>query len=98
MYVCMYTDIHTDIVERYQLNLVVRVCNNLMHAVQALKDIAHTLGKKDWNFSVDPCSGEEGWAEIPEENAVTCNCSFSNGTVCHVFRMYVHFYVPISIS
>ncbi|KAK9199216.1 hypothetical protein WN944_014404 [Citrus x changshan-huyou] len=55
--------------------------------VQALKDIANTLGKKDWNFSVDPCSGEEGWAEIPEENAVTCNCSFSNGTVCHVFRI-----------
>ncbi|KAH9723417.1 putative leucine-rich repeat receptor-like serine/threonine-protein kinase [Citrus sinensis] len=78
---------HTDIVERYQLNLAVRVCNNLMHAVQALKDIANTLGKKDWNFSVDPCSGEEGWAEIPEENAVTCNCSFSNGTVCHVFRI-----------
>ncbi|KAH9779317.1 putative leucine-rich repeat receptor-like serine/threonine-protein kinase [Citrus sinensis] len=77
----------TDIVERYQLNLAVRVCNNLMHAVQALKDIANTLGKKDWNFSVDPCSGEEGWAEIPEENAVTCNCSFSNGTVCHVFRI-----------
>ncbi|KAH9779314.1 putative leucine-rich repeat receptor-like serine/threonine-protein kinase [Citrus sinensis] len=69
------------------LNLAVRVCNNLMHAVQALKDIANTLGKKDWNFSVDPCSGEEGWAEIPEENAVTCNCSFSNGTVCHVFRI-----------
>ncbi|KAL9438025.1 hypothetical protein AB3S75_023817 [Citrus x aurantiifolia] len=60
--------------------------------VQALKDIANTLGKKDWNFSVDPCSGEEGWAEIPEENAVTCNCSFSNGTVCHVFRLYVHLY------
>ncbi|KAH9779336.1 putative leucine-rich repeat receptor-like serine/threonine-protein kinase [Citrus sinensis] len=83
----MYTDIQTDIVERYQLNLAVRVCNNLMHAVQALKDIANTLGKKDWNFSVDPCSGEEGWAEIPEENAVTCNCSFSNGTVCYVFRI-----------
>ncbi|KAH9779348.1 putative leucine-rich repeat receptor-like serine/threonine-protein kinase [Citrus sinensis] len=68
-------------------NEAVRVCNNLMHAVQALKDIANTLGKKDWNFSVDPCSGEEGWAEIPEENAVTCNCSFSNGTVCYVFRI-----------
>ncbi|KAH9779343.1 putative leucine-rich repeat receptor-like serine/threonine-protein kinase [Citrus sinensis] len=59
--------------------------------VQALKDIANTLGKKDWNFSVDPCSGEEGWAEIPEENAVTCNCSFSNGTVCYVFRMTVQY-------
>ncbi|KAK8622618.1 hypothetical protein V6N13_117527 [Hibiscus sabdariffa] len=56
--------------------------------VQYLKDIGETLGKKDWNFRVDPCSGEEGWA-MPNalkgfENAVTCNCSFSNGTVCHV--------------
>ncbi|XP_039022933.1 probable leucine-rich repeat receptor-like serine/threonine-protein kinase At3g14840 [Hibiscus syriacus] len=58
--------------------------------VQHLKDIGKTLGKKDWNFSVDPCSGEEGWATPNAlkgfENAVTCNCSFPNGndTVCHV--------------
>ncbi|KAE8703325.1 Protein transport protein Sec61 subunit alpha [Hibiscus syriacus] len=58
--------------------------------VQYLKDIGKTLGKKDWNFSVDPCSGEEGWATPNAlkafENAVTCNCSFPNGndTVCHV--------------
>ncbi|KAL4312993.1 hypothetical protein GQ457_01G003560 [Hibiscus cannabinus] len=56
--------------------------------VQYLKDIGETLGKKDWNFRVDPCSGEEGWATPNAlkgfENAVTCNCSFSNGTVCHV--------------
>ncbi|XWS27389.1 hypothetical protein CRYUN_Cryun26dG0111000 [Craigia yunnanensis] len=54
--------------------------------VQYLKDIATTLGKRDWNFSVDPCSGEEGWATPNPvkgfENAVTCDCSFS--TVCHV--------------
>ncbi|XP_017641966.1 probable leucine-rich repeat receptor-like serine/threonine-protein kinase At3g14840 isoform X1 [Gossypium arboreum] len=56
--------------------------------VQYLKDIAKTLGKKDWNFNVDPCSGEEGWATPNaakgSENAVTCNCTVSNDTVCHV--------------
>ncbi|XVE63321.1 hypothetical protein DITRI_Ditri07aG0010700 [Diplodiscus trichospermus] len=55
--------------------------------VQCLKDIAKTLEKTDWNFSVDPCSGEKGWDRSHVkglENAVTCNCSFSNGTVCHV--------------
>ncbi|KAK8706328.1 hypothetical protein V6N13_049897 [Hibiscus sabdariffa] len=60
------------------------------YEVQYLKDIGKTLGKKDWNFSVDPCSGEEGWVTANPvkglENSVTCNCSFSdgNGTVCHV--------------
>ncbi|EOY13460.1 Leucine-rich repeat transmembrane protein kinase [Theobroma cacao] len=56
--------------------------------VQYLRDIAKTLGKTNWNFSVDPCSGEEGWATANPvkgfENAVTCNCSFSNASVCHV--------------
>ncbi|XP_022717350.1 probable leucine-rich repeat receptor-like serine/threonine-protein kinase At3g14840 isoform X2 [Durio zibethinus] len=59
--------------------------------VECLKDTAKTLGKKDWNFSVDPCSGEEGWATPNPlkgfENAVTCNCSFSNATVCHVISI-----------
>ncbi|XVE63320.1 hypothetical protein DITRI_Ditri07aG0010600 [Diplodiscus trichospermus] len=58
------------------------------YEVQYLNDIAKTLGKRDWNFSVDPCSGKEGWTTPNPvkgfENAVTCNCSFSNGTVCHV--------------
>ncbi|KAG9448163.1 hypothetical protein H6P81_014291 [Aristolochia fimbriata] len=56
--------------------------------VEALKQIANTLGKKDWDFSVDPCSGEAGWATVgPKkgfENAVTCNCTYKNNTVCHV--------------
>ncbi|KAK8648293.1 hypothetical protein V6N13_129051 [Hibiscus sabdariffa] len=60
------------------------------YEVQYLKDIGKTLGKKDWNFSVDPCGGEEGWVTANPvkglENSVTCNCSFSDGndTVCHV--------------
>ncbi|KAF9666672.1 hypothetical protein SADUNF_Sadunf16G0253100 [Salix dunnii] len=55
--------------------------------VKALRDIAKTLGKTDWNFSADPCGGQWGWAnpnaEDGSENAVSCNCTFSNGTICH---------------
>ncbi|KAH9779298.1 putative leucine-rich repeat receptor-like serine/threonine-protein kinase [Citrus sinensis] len=63
--------------------------------VEALKDIAKTLGKRNWNFSVDPCSGKEGWADQNPvkgfENAVTCNCSFSNGTICHVVSIAIEY-------
>ena len=72
-----------------------------MYVVQALKDIAKTLGKKDWNFSADPCSGSEyGWitpAGKYSANNVTCgNCTISDATnatstdqICHVVSMYV---------
>ncbi|KAL2667824.1 hypothetical protein AAZV13_01G090500 [Glycine max] len=50
--------------------------------VQALRDIAHTIGKKNWNYSVDPCTGKSNW-NSSEKNVVTCNCSFVNHT-CHV--------------
>ncbi|GLT50960.1 hypothetical protein SLA2020_244120 [Shorea laevis] len=49
----------------------------------ALRDIAKTLGKTDWDFSVDPCSGKYGWVSpedtVTEEfkNSVAC----SNGTI-----------------
>ncbi|PIA33872.1 hypothetical protein AQUCO_03900015v1 [Aquilegia coerulea] len=58
--------------------------------VAGLREIASTLGKTNWNFSVDPCSGGSGWVTSPQvrgaENAVTCNCSYivNNNTVCHV--------------
>ncbi|KAJ7981874.1 LRR receptor-like kinase [Quillaja saponaria] len=56
--------------------------------VQALQDIAKALGKKDWDFNIDPCSKQHPWffsnASKGPENAVTCNCTFANGTVCHV--------------
>ncbi|KAJ4981653.1 hypothetical protein NE237_032490 [Protea cynaroides] len=58
--------------------------------VDALRQIAKKLGKTNWNFSTDPCSGESGWVTLNPakgfENAVTCNCS-SNGTVCHVITI-----------
>ncbi|KAK7324501.1 hypothetical protein VNO77_28101 [Canavalia gladiata] len=56
--------------------------------VQVMKEIAKTLGKKDWDFSVDPCSGEGNWNSSLQvrgfENGVTCHCSFVNATVCHI--------------
>ncbi|KAB5521352.1 hypothetical protein DKX38_025671 [Salix brachista] len=56
--------------------------------VKALRDIAKTLGKTNWNFGADPCGGQSGWAnpnaEKGSENALSCNCTFSNGTICHV--------------
>ncbi|KAK4796971.1 hypothetical protein SAY86_029297 [Trapa natans] len=55
--------------------------------VQALKEIGQTLGKADWNFSVDPCSGQNSWGIAGSENTVTCNCSYSNNTVCHVISI-----------
>ncbi|KAJ6301650.1 hypothetical protein OIU77_015875 [Salix suchowensis] len=59
--------------------------------VKALRDIAKTLGKTGWNFSANPCGGQWGWAnpkaEEGSENAVSCNCTFSNGTICHVTSM-----------
>ncbi|KAL3849317.1 hypothetical protein ACJIZ3_011199 [Penstemon smallii] len=59
--------------------------------VASLRVIARTLGKTDWNFNVDPCSGLSGWANPNAtkglENAVTCNCTFVNNTVCHVVRI-----------
>ncbi|KAK7335239.1 hypothetical protein VNO80_27016 [Phaseolus coccineus] len=57
--------------------------------VQVMKEIAKTVGKKDWDFSVDPCSGERNWFVKVKgfENAVTCNCHFANATICHVVSM-----------
>ncbi|XP_043702282.1 probable LRR receptor-like serine/threonine-protein kinase At1g07650 [Telopea speciosissima] len=56
--------------------------------VDALQQIAKTMGQNGWNFSVDPCSGEYNWVTpypvIGYENNLTCDCHFKNYTVCHV--------------
>ncbi|CAH2061543.1 unnamed protein product, partial [Thlaspi arvense] len=55
---------------------------------EALRTIASTLKKTTWNFSLNPCEGVGGWRNPNpiegSEDAVTCDCSFLNGTVCHV--------------
>uniref|UniRef100_A0A9I9DZK6 non-specific serine/threonine protein kinase n=1 Tax=Cucumis melo TaxID=3656 RepID=A0A9I9DZK6_CUCME len=66
------------------------------HEVEALKEIGKSLGKRDWNFSVDPCNGSHGWISQPNqipynvagfENNLTCDCTFLNATVCHVISI-----------
>ncbi|KAG6393833.1 hypothetical protein SASPL_144407 [Salvia splendens] len=56
--------------------------------LESLRVIAGRLGKGDWDFDVDPCSGLSGWATRNPvqgfENAVTCDCGFGNSTTCHV--------------
>ncbi|KAI4333052.1 hypothetical protein L6164_017906 [Bauhinia variegata] len=62
--------------------------------VLALRDMAKTLGKNDWDFAVDPCSESYSWV-TPEtapgnENSVTCgNCFPINVTnqICHVISI-----------
>lgn len=56
--------------------------------VKALKEIAKKLGKRDWDFSKDPCSGEGNWSTAVTvkgiESSVACDCSFNNNSTCHI--------------
>ncbi|KAK4576709.1 hypothetical protein RGQ29_027314 [Quercus rubra] len=56
--------------------------------IQALRDIAKTLGKTDWNFNEDPCSARSVWAKDLEKDAVNCSCNITNTIGCHVVSMY----------
>ncbi|XP_019193820.1 PREDICTED: probable leucine-rich repeat receptor-like serine/threonine-protein kinase At3g14840 [Ipomoea nil] len=57
--------------------------------VAALRQIGKTLGKTDWDFNVDPCSGDPSWVSPnPTKEkmiAVTCDCS--DNTTCHVISI-----------
>ncbi|GMY37740.1 probable LRR receptor-like serine/threonine-protein kinase At1g07650 isoform X2 [Fagus crenata] len=60
--------------------------------VKALREIAAQVGKKDWNFKVDPCINESSWATSPSKlrpfynNSIICNCSHG---VCHVVHLFL---------
>ncbi|XP_021802206.1 probable leucine-rich repeat receptor-like serine/threonine-protein kinase At3g14840 isoform X1 [Prunus avium] len=59
--------------------------------VEALNETATQVGKKDWNFSIDPCSNDKNWntqsADLSlYENSLICNCSNPDG-FCHVVRI-----------
>jgi hypothetical protein len=62
--------------------------------VKALKEIGNKIGKKDWDFGLDPCSGKGKWniSESPNrkgfESSVICDCSFNQNSSCHVVSMY----------
>ena len=61
-------------------------------AVKALKEIGSKIGKKDWNFGVDPCSGKGNW-NVPDArkafvmSSMICDCSFNHNSSCHVVSM-----------
>jgi len=61
--------------------------------VRALKEIGKKLGKKDWDFNKDPCSGEGTWIVTTYttkgfESNITCDCSFlPQNSSCHVIRI-----------
>ncbi|AAF75091.1 F24B9.27 [Arabidopsis thaliana] len=71
--------------------------NNKLHEaeVRALKEIGKKLGKKDWDFNKDPCSGEGTWIVTTYttkgfESNITCDCSFlPQNSSCHVIRIVV---------
>ncbi|KAI3764516.1 hypothetical protein L2E82_14526 [Cichorium intybus] len=60
--------------------------------LNALREIAKELGKKDWNFDLNPCDGDPSWNSSLEgqnpqfNNSVVCDCSYPGG-VCHVIHI-----------
>nr|GLL45899.1 probable leucine-rich repeat receptor-like serine/threonine-protein kinase At3g14840 [Ipomoea trifida] len=63
-----------------------------IRSVNALKEIAEEMGKKDWDFRLNPCDNNSNWTTPDREdmplytNTLTCNCSFPAG-ICHVQSM-----------
>ncbi|KAF9621299.1 hypothetical protein IFM89_019385 [Coptis chinensis] len=61
--------------------------------VNALKAIATKLGKRGWDFTVDPCSNKGNWTPItiPKgfENLIECDCSFKKNSTCHVTKIWL---------
>ncbi|XP_019190162.1 PREDICTED: probable LRR receptor-like serine/threonine-protein kinase At1g07650 isoform X1 [Ipomoea nil] len=60
--------------------------------LNALKEIANQVGKKDWDFSLNPCGNNSNWL-APQSidtplytNNLTCDCNFPAG-ICHVQRI-----------
>ncbi|XP_026655880.2 probable LRR receptor-like serine/threonine-protein kinase At1g07650 isoform X2 [Phoenix dactylifera] len=58
--------------------------------VNALRRIAKQLRKTNWDFGVDPCSGEGNWS-VPDapkvlESDVVCDCSLHKSQ-CHIISL-----------
>ncbi|KAH6788742.1 hypothetical protein C2S51_003748 [Perilla frutescens var. frutescens] len=55
--------------------------------LESLSVAASTLGKTNWSFDgddVNPCNEQPPWLIDKEKNAILCDCSYQNNTVCHV--------------
>lgn len=62
--------------------------------VDALKQIASTLGATSWKFNGDSCQIVSVVPEPPKrvETDINCDCSFENNTVCHIIRIVLKRY------
>ncbi|XP_030520422.1 probable LRR receptor-like serine/threonine-protein kinase At1g07650 isoform X2 [Rhodamnia argentea] len=92
-----------SLVELYLLSTSAILDAAKLHAteVTALREIGRKLGKTDWNFEEDPCSGRGNWAQALDDadgeggsgaktglkSNVTCDCSFNHSTTCHVITI-----------
>ncbi|KAK9269064.1 hypothetical protein L1049_000832 [Liquidambar formosana] len=59
--------------------------------VEALREIEKSLGTAVGNLSTNPCNGQWGLGMQNlvkgVQNGVTCDCSFTNNTLCHVISI-----------
>ncbi|XP_057494278.1 probable LRR receptor-like serine/threonine-protein kinase RFK1 isoform X1 [Actinidia eriantha] len=64
--------------------------------VDALRQIATTMGAKYWQFNNDLCQVEKVGITPEEpsgaENSVKCDCNIGNGTYCHVVKIVLKRY------
>nr|GMD01708.1 probable leucine-rich repeat receptor-like serine/threonine-protein kinase At3g14840 [Ipomoea batatas] len=88
----MYTILIPIILFFYPIFLEAQSGHLPQHELNALKEIADEVGKKDWDFRLNPCENNSNWL-TPERkdmpaynNTLTCNCSFPAG-ICHVQSM-----------
>lgn len=62
-----------------------------------MKVIANKIGKTDWGFQKDPCSGQGNWVSPIDDyygltisSSVYCVCQVTaNVSTCHIDYMYV---------
>lgn len=71
------------------------------HLVDALQQIATSMGAIYWEFNSDSCQVEAVGltAEAPwgSESSVQCQCNIVNDTYCHVDKMY-SFYTYVALK
>ncbi|XP_073300775.1 probable LRR receptor-like serine/threonine-protein kinase At1g07650 isoform X2 [Primulina huaijiensis] len=94
-----------DLLLSFRYSLIIFLClgaifisgqsNNLPEEEKiALLEIADQLGKKDWDFNLNPCDGNSNWTtpqrvDMPSyNNTVICNCSYPDGA-CHVQNIFL---------
>ncbi|OIW02860.1 hypothetical protein TanjilG_29636 [Lupinus angustifolius] len=63
----------------------------IIQEVKALEEIGKKIGKKEWDFGVDPCNWSVSQFDNRKgsENYVLCDCTFNNNSSCHVVTIYL---------